>query len=267
MPSLDRERALEGGAPIELYWFAQGSQGYYYTNCVDDVTFNNQTYKAIPIKRAETRMGARANEDRITIEVSEDVQVARLFAPTPPTFPLWITIYRYHEGENDFFYFWRGRVNAAERRDYTCTLECENILASTRKKGLRRKFGIQCNHMLYDRQCGVSEDAYRFITTITNISTNKRIITVASTNNAPADYYLAGRVRLRRSGDARFIIQHNGNNLRLNAPFADARPNDLVSLFAGCDHAFSTCTAKFNNGINYGGFPYIPTKNPFERIS
>jgi len=265
MPSLDRERALEGGAPIELYWFAQGSRGYYYTNCVDDVIFNNQTYKAAPIKRAETRIEARASEDRITIEVSEDLEIARLFVPTPPTFPLWVTIYRYHEGENDFFYFWRGRVSAAERRDYICTFECENILASTRKKGLRRKFGIQCNHMLYDPRCGVSEAAYQFDTTIVGI--NRRIVTVASTNNAPTDYYLAGRMRLARTGDVRFIVQHNNNDLRLNASFSDARPGDVVSLFAGCDHTFTTCVTKFNNGINYGGFPYIPTKNPFERIT
>jgi len=265
MPSLDRERALEGGAPIELYWFAQGSRGYYYTNYVDDVIFANQTYTAAPIKRAETRIGTRASEDRITIEVSEDLEVARLFVPTPPTFPLWLTIYRYHEGENDFFYFWRGRVSAAERRNYICTFECEGILSSTRKKGLRRKFGIQCNHMLYDARCGVSEAAYRFDTTIAGI--NGRIITAASVNNAPPNYYVSGRVRLMRTGDMRFIVQQNNNDLRLSAPFADASVGEPISLFAGCDHTFTTCVTKFNNGINYGGFPYIPTKNPFERIT
>jgi len=32
---------------------------------------------------------------------------------------------------------------------------------------------------------------------------------------------------------------------------------------AGCDHSVSTCAARFDNLANYGGFPFIPTKNPF----
>jgi hypothetical protein len=32
---------------------------------------------------------------------------------------------------------------------------------------------------------------------------------------------------------------------------------------AGCDHSVSTCAARFGNLANYGGFPFIPTKNPF----
>ncbi|MBK7804300.1 MAG: phage BR0599 family protein [Chloracidobacterium sp.] len=32
----------------------------------------------------------------------------------------------------------------------------------------------------------------------------------------------------------------------------------------GCDHTLATCIAKFANGLNYGGMPYWPTKNPFD---
>lgn len=36
-----------------------------------------------------------------------------------------------------------------------------------------------------------------------------------------------------------------------------------VQLTAGCDHSTSTCQSRFDNLDNYGGFPFIPTKNPF----
>jgi uncharacterized phage protein (TIGR02218 family) len=33
---------------------------------------------------------------------------------------------------------------------------------------------------------------------------------------------------------------------------------DTYSVYPGCDKRFATCTAKFNNGVNFGGFPYVP---------
>lgn len=33
---------------------------------------------------------------------------------------------------------------------------------------------------------------------------------------------------------------------------------DTYSVYPGCDKRFTTCTGKFSNGVNFGGFPYIP---------
>ena len=46
-------------------------------------------------------------------------------------------------------------------------------------------------------------------------------------------------------------------------------PKDYISLgddviaYAGCDKLNSTCHTKFNNIVNFGGFPFIPSDNPF----
>lgn len=39
---------------------------------------------------------------------------------------------------------------------------------------------------------------------------------------------------------------------------------ESVYLSSGCDKKNSTCAEKFNNISNFGGFPYMPTDNPFE---
>ncbi|MBY6055865.1 DUF2163 domain-containing protein [Leisingera daeponensis] len=39
---------------------------------------------------------------------------------------------------------------------------------------------------------------------------------------------------------------------------ADVQPGDLVRLQAGCDKRMETCQLKFNNLVNYQGFPDIP---------
>lgn len=35
-------------------------------------------------------------------------------------------------------------------------------------------------------------------------------------------------------------------------------PGDLVRLEAGCDKRFETCRLKFDNAVNFRGFPHIP---------
>ena len=36
-----------------------------------------------------------------------------------------------------------------------------------------------------------------------------------------------------------------------------------VPVYAGCDKTRETCSAKFNNHLQHGGFPDIPLVNPF----
>lgn len=38
----------------------------------------------------------------------------------------------------------------------------------------------------------------------------------------------------------------------------DVAVGDTARCIAGCDGRFSTCVSKFNNGRNFGGFPFIP---------
>ena len=44
---------------------------------------------------------------------------------------------------------------------------------------------------------------------------------------------------------------------------AGLKAGDAFEAYPGCDHTLATCAAKFGNQLNYGGFPYIPVKNPF----
>jgi hypothetical protein len=41
------------------------------------------------------------------------------------------------------------------------------------------------------------------------------------------------------------------------------KAGDIVEVYAGCARDLDTCLNKFNNTINFGGFPYIPLNNPF----
>ncbi len=38
----------------------------------------------------------------------------------------------------------------------------------------------------------------------------------------------------------------------------DIAAGDTFAVTAGCDKLFSTCQAKFANGVNFRGFPHMP---------
>jgi len=58
-------------------------------------------------------------------------------------------------------------------------------------------------------------------------------------------------------------ISGDANTIRILQPFRSQAVNDTVIVYAGCDRTRSTCSRKFNNHLNHGGFPDIPILNPF----
>ena len=47
---------------------------------------------------------------------------------------------------------------------------------------------------------------------------------------------------------------------------AKFRADGFITLSRGCSKTVSDCKNKFNNISNYGGFPYIPAKNPTQGL-
>ena len=58
------------------------------------------------------------------------------------------------------------------------------------------------------------------------------------------------------------IIRDYGSGVELLSPAA-IESGTPVLLTVGCDHSTQTCASRFGNLDNYGGFPAIPSKNPF----
>jgi uncharacterized phage protein (TIGR02218 family) len=50
-----------------------------------------------------------------------------------------------------------------------------------------------------------------------------------------------------------------GTALGLGYPLQSVpSPGDTFTVYYGCDHTPGTCQSKFNNLVNFRGFPYVP---------
>ena len=59
----------------------------------------------------------------------------------------------------------------------------------------------------------------------------------------------------------------NAAVLQLMAPLTGLAPGAAVELVAGCDRTAATCQGRFGNIANFGGFPALPKRNPFDRLT
>lgn len=89
-------------------------------------------------------------------------------------------------------------------------------------------------------------------------------ITVTTTNALAGTDAVGGEMVV--GVERRMIMSQSGLNFVISSEFTtNVAVSDPVTIRQGCDHSFTTCKAKFNNGINFSGFPHVPSTNPFIR--
>lgn len=116
-----------------------------------------------------------------------------------------------------------------------------------------------CRLALFDSMCGLNKDTFGVVVSAVDAQLN--IVTMSAT--APDGYYDLGNALFTsgRNAQLRMMIRSQaGPSLQLMAPFPFAvTAGDMMIVYPGCDKTQATCAGKFNNLLNYGGAPYIPS--------
>lgn len=123
----------------------------------------------------------------------------------------------------------------------------------------RNVYMAQCQHTLYDTGCNISAAAF---TVTGNTAANSTAANVHC-NLAQADGYFALGVMKFTSGQnnqvQRSVRGHTVGFLVPSIPFPyTPGTGDTFTIRPGCDKLQTTCAAKFSNGGNFRGYPFIP---------
>lgn len=130
-----------------------------------------------------------------------------------------------------------------------------------------RVYSRGCDADLGDARCGVDLDdpAFKGTGTVTAATSNRSF--AASGLDAFTDGWFKGGKLVWTSGandGAAIEVKFHANNgvivrfeLWETLPF-DIQAGDTFTVTAGCDKALETCGARFNNIVNFRGFPFIP---------
>ena len=78
-------------------------------------------------------------------------------------------------------------------------------------------------------------------------------------------YFTGGHIIF--GDETRTIVDHVGSIVTIMYKFKELEDNDSVDAYPGCDGKIETCKDKFDNLLNFLGFPFIPVENPALRVS
>jgi uncharacterized phage protein (TIGR02218 family) len=139
-----------------------------------------------------------------------------------------------------------------------------------------RLYQYACDAELGDARCTVDLTSPSLETSGTVVASASRRMFSASLPDAfDADWFTRGRVTFTsgaNSGRSEVIRRHGVSaslvELELWQPLAhDITAGDTFTVTAGCDKRLATCRAKFDNAINFRGFPHIPGADLLTRIA
>lgn len=153
---------------------------------------------------------------------------------------------------------WLGEVVFSEGR-YMASLRGLHDLM-TRKVG--KTYTPECRYDLGDGCCGVNVAALTITGIVTALISERQFTDatlgeVSGTFNNGKLTWLSGANAGTQAEVCAWDYDTQSLTLWL-PPVHPVQIGDTYSLTPGCDKRFSTCRARFGNGENYGGFPYLP---------
>ena len=255
------EVSAQGGSPYFLYTFAKGLTITRFTSHDQDVIYSGNTYTASPIKHQGVNTTGTLERASLDILFPKSDTFAQTYFSPDYSDIISITILRFHHAVDDFQVMWKGRVISYEAMYDEIKITCESIQTTMRRAGLRGKFQRTCRHALYSPQCGVDLDTSRVSATVDAISGFSVTLSFA-TSDEQADGYFRGGILIKGT-DYGYLTSDVGNIVTLQYAVPGLEVGDVIDVVPGCDLSQGTCNTKFNNILNFGGWPYIPTDNPF----
>lgn len=247
----------------DLFQFSYGSVAFRYNNGSSTIVTGGRTYLPYPLKRTEVSASQEEARNSLTISADRMFPIAKAMLSAAPTSVIDVTLLNYNrQGSGTTSLLWSGRL-ASVTWNETDVVEmlCEPSTVSRNRNGLFRRYSKMCSHALYDSDtCKLNRASYAHTAAVSGISGN--LLTVSSVGS----YSYPGGYASFDNGtytETRMIVSASGTTLNLLQPFAGLAVSDTVILYPGCDRTVTACTG-YGNILNYGGWPYMKSVNPFD---
>ena len=259
------ETSVADGSPVELYEFVRGASTYLYTSQAVDFVYQTRTYSASSLSRSSAEQTNEVGRSNLRITAPRDLAAIAESIQVPPANIMTVTLRRIHRGDTDAVVVWVGRVLNIDWRGDEAEIRCEPVYTSLRRLGLRRHYQRNCPFALYDTDCRADPSLHRTTDQVSAI--NGFTVSVPAAAGIAAGQLDGGFASWTSFGGGavqRMIVTHSGADVQLMAPPFGLIVGATILLHDGCDRTLAVCDSLFANTINYGGFPFIPLRNPFD---
>lgn len=275
------EVSTQDGRAAALYLFEWGETQWRYTSADRPITvrelvkgaMTDVTYEPRALKDNGMRQGVSSQND-FQIDGPADLPLVRLYRGSAPTESIWLTVRRLHVDDplRETPIYWKGLVwNVKTPTVARSVIIGKPLTATLKRSGLRLCWTRECPHFLYDTACKVNPANYAVEGTVVGLSANSIAVVLAEAKDD--SWFRGGFVswtasdegtKERRMIEADLLDAEAGETVLTIIGIVDfLAVGDTVTLYPGCDRTPETCSGKFNNMDNYGGFNAMPGVSPF----
>lgn len=260
-----RDQSVHDGEPIECFKFVGTLGTYRYTDNPVEVTVNGELYEPMQITRSTVEVGSVIGSiQSMDFDVPFDCVISEVYSGLITPEELRVEVRRVHRGDDYatmWKMIWRGKAIGYSLSGRIFTIGTMNKMQTDLSASINSiYYQTTCNHILFDERCKVNRAANSTVSTVVAISDDA----VEVVDDGVIDNDLrAGEIVNQRTGERRLVLSNLANVITIGYAFIDIIPGDTVTMVRGCNHSFTECNVKFDNLDNYGGFMYVPTKNPF----
>lgn len=271
------ETSRDRGEPIQLYQFTYGPgelDKFCYTDAETNVPWGDLLFLSVPIERGDITSSGTTDKSSLVISLPQTEDIAELFRVYPPSFTVGIILWQGHADIplSEYKVIFSGVVlSCAREGGLEAKLTCEPLSVSMQRVGLRRNYQYMCPHVLYGNQCRADKAAAS--TTSSVVSVTGRYVLLAGAVSEQHHYagglleWLNGRAQMEYRTILSVDSVGGDTRLLLGGTPIDLDPGTAITMSKGCAHTTTACVEVHDNILNYGGQPYIPTKNPLGRFT
>jgi uncharacterized phage protein (TIGR02218 family) len=257
--------------PVELYHIWTEYEDWYYTNSDTSILYNANVYQPAVLVRGSLERDSQLSATKMTVSFAYIQEPAVQYIADNSVDLTWISVMRVFQDQNpiEAAVIFIGHIRDISFKDQQGQVTCVGFEFYLNKPLPRYRYQPQCNWKLYSSQCGINRVANGLYTTVTLLNSDGLTFTcdgisISNPLVGVENYYRGGDVERIYTGgvEKRTLVWSSGDSLGLRFRMRNLKVGDQVYLYPGCDGAINTCITKYNNVINFGGFPYIPLDNP-----
>jgi uncharacterized phage protein (TIGR02218 family) len=242
----------------DLFRFEEGATIHTFTSGNREVIHASETYVPIPIGRSSIKSTQELSKASIEVSMSLKNTIAKGWVSNVIEVPIRLTVFTIVDSDPATT-SWIGRLTSVKSTRTDAVLVINSDATLLNRAGLRKRFQRTCPFALYGKGCEVDETLFDTAGTITARADLVLTIIEAATQ---VDGFFTGGMIKASDGKLRYIVSHVGDQITISRDLPSLADTS-VTLFAGCDRTRTDCNDKFDNLTNFGGFPFIPLKNPF----
>lgn len=274
------------GSPVELLTFANGLEVFRRTNAVAPIQVLANVFVPLAYTRSQFSQSKDSDDNNINMQVPNTFEMVGLYSGVLTSHTTTVTIERFHLDDpgNEIVVIWKGTVASISHQENQVALLLQP-LTSGQESTPPDTFSALCNAFLFSSPgCNLSRNDFRFIATLSAVDATGTELTFSGLrleaatidtiqggptgplSSGELDIYWQGGYVQTGAGEVRDIVEGNvggdPDKVRLVLPMRNFLVGEGANIYAGCDLSLATCHKKFNNAIEFQGYPYIPEIDP-----